>query len=266
MRVMRAEEGVGVSKRVAEMPKGIRQKGGTTLSMLGSIRIPLLASGIATLGVLALNPICFAGAIHADDSITRSDSSESSTTTVKEIAQRESIPFTTLRKSTADLRSGTSKTVQAGKAGEKLVKYRVYSKGDEEVNREIVSTSVLRNPTQEIVKVGTAAPKRFGSRGGYFSGGKVISMIATGYTGSAAENGGNSSGRSATGLKIGHGVVAVDPNFIPLGTRLYIEGYGYAVAADTGGAIKGNRIDLGHDTHREANQVGRRSVKVHILD
>jgi len=245
------------------------------LSMLGSIRIPLLASAIATLGILALNSLCFAGSIHADDSITRSDSSESSkvldsttlaSMTMKEVAQRESIPFTTLRKSTAELRSGTSKTVQAGKAGEKLVKYRVYSKGDEEIRRETLSSTVLHNPVQEVVKVGTSAPKRFASRGGYFSGGKVISMIATGYSASAAENGGNSSGRSATGLKIGHGVVAVDPHFIPLGTRLYIEGYGYAVAADTGGAIKGNRIDLGHDTRHEANSVGRRSVKVRILD
>jgi 3D (Asp-Asp-Asp) domain-containing protein len=241
--------------------------------MLGSIRIPLLASGMAILGTYALSSLILesqGNVIHADDSITRSDSSEASETlmslTVKEIAQRESIPFTTLRKSSAELRSGTSKTVQAGRTGEKQVSYKVYSRGEQEVRREVVSSKVLRNPVQEIVKVGTAATKRFGSRGGYFSGGKVITMIATGYSPSAAENGGNSSGRTAIGLKIGHGVVAVDPRFIPLGTRLYIEGYGYAVAADTGGAIKGNRIDLGHDTRSEAHKVGRRSVRVRILD
>lgn len=239
--------------------------------MLGSIRIPLLASGFALTGVLALNSLLLGGTIHADDSSTRSDSPAAIDTakalTVKEIAQRESIPYTTLRKSSSDLRSGTSKTVQAGKNGEKQVNYRVYLKGDEEVRREVASSSILCKPVQEIVKVGTTAPKRFASRGGgYFSGGKVVTMTATGYSASAAENGGSSSGRTATGLKIGHGVVAVDPNYIPLGTRLYIEGYGYAVAADTGGAIKGNRIDLGHNSRHEANAVGRRSVKVHILD
>ena len=241
--------------------------------MLGSIRIPLLASGIALMGVLVLKTLTVdsqAAVIHADDSINRSDTPATTTEasavlTVREIVQRESIPFTTLRKSSSDLRSGTSKTVQAGKNGEKQVKYRVYSKGDEEVRREAVSSAILLKPVQEIVKVGTAAPKRFGSRGGYFGGGKVMSMIATGYSGSAAENGGRS-GRTATGLRIGHGVVAVDPNYIPLGTRLYVEGYGYAVAADTGGAIKGNRIDLGHNSRSEANRVGRRRVKVHILD
>jgi len=238
--------------------------------LLGSIRIPLLASGAAVMGVFALSSLLLGRVVHADDSSNRSDSPKADATvialTVKEVVQRESIPYTTLRKSSTELRSGTSKTVRAGKNGEKQVKYRVYSEGDEEVRREAVSSSILHKPVQEVVKVGTVAAKRFASRGGYYSGGKVVSMIATGYSASAAENGGSTSGRTATGLKIGHGVVAVDPNYIPLGTRLYIEGYGYAVAADTGGAIKGHRIDLGHDTRSEARKVGRRSVRVHILD
>jgi 3D (Asp-Asp-Asp) domain-containing protein len=65
----------------------------------------------------------------------------------------------------------------------------------------------------------------------------------------------------------GYGVVAVDPRFIPLGTRLYIEGYGYAVAADTGGAIKGSRIDLGISSRRDMSAIRNlHRVRVHILD
>lgn len=101
------------------------------------------------------------------------------------------------------------------------------------------------------------------SRSGYGAR-KVLYMRATGYAPYTC--GGSRSGRTATGIHAGVGVVAVDPRVIPLGTKLYIEGYGYAVAADTGGAIKGNRIDLGHDTHSQAMRTGRRTVKVHVLN
>ena len=78
-------------------------------------------------------------------------------------------------------------------------------------------------------------------------------------------------GITASGMKAARGIVAVDPRVIPLGTKLYIESldgsadYGYAIAGDTGGAIKGNRVDLFMDTKAEALQWGRRSVKVYIL-
>ena len=181
------------------------------------------------------------------------------------VEQREPIPFPTIRRSSSELRYGSSKTVRAGINGEKQVKYRVFSINGKEVSREAVSSKIVKKPVEEVVAVGQKF-KQFASRGGYFSGKKVITMVATGYSASPRENGGSTSGRTATGLKIGHGVVAVDPHYIPLGTRLYIEGYGNAVAADTGGSIKGNRIDLGHDSYRKAQAVGRRSVTVHILD
>ncbi len=70
---------------------------------------------------------------------------------------------------------------------------------------------------------------------------------------------------TATGRKAAYGIAAVDPRVIPLGTRLYIPGYGYAIAADTGGAIKGYRIDLCFNTRDEAIRWGRRTVTVYIL-
>ena len=69
----------------------------------------------------------------------------------------------------------------------------------------------------------------------------------------------------ANGHRLQRGMVAVDPDVIPLGTQLYIEGYGYAVADDTGGAIVGNRIDLAMDSTSEAENFGRRDVVVYVL-
>lgn len=94
---------------------------------------------------------------------------------------------------------------------------------------------------------------------------KIISMEATAYTDDIASQG-KWVGQTATGMKPQVGVVAVDPKIIPLGTKLYVEGYGEAIAGDTGGAIKGKRIDLFMATRGQAMKYGRRNVKVRILD
>ncbi|MBQ7936067.1 MAG: 3D domain-containing protein, partial [Clostridia bacterium] len=90
---------------------------------------------------------------------------------------------------------------------------------------------------------------------------KVVSMTATAYS---------AGGTTATGRPAQWGVVAVDPKVIPLGTTVYVETsdgkyiYGTAVAADTGGAIKGNKIDICVNTRSEAYSFGRRTVNVYI--
>lgn len=90
----------------------------------------------------------------------------------------------------------------------------------------------------------------------------VYTMEATAYL----PTDGNGAGITATGIAAARGVVAVDPNVIPLGSRLYIPGYGIAVAADTGGAIHGGRIDLCMESYGEAINFGRRNVEVYVLD
>lgn len=89
-----------------------------------------------------------------------------------------------------------------------------------------------------------------------------LSMEASAYLPSD----GNGAGITATGIIARRGVVAVDPDVIPLGTKVYIPGYGTAVAADTGGAIRGNKIDLCMESYGEAINFGRRSVDVYILN
>ena len=75
---------------------------------------------------------------------------------------------------------------------------------------------------------------------------------------------GDGFGITATGTRAGHGTVAVDPRVIPLGSSVFIPGYGEAVAADTGGAIIGDRIDLCMETFEECYNFGRRNVEVFV--
>jgi 3D (Asp-Asp-Asp) domain-containing protein len=218
----------------------------------------LLVGGMGILGVSLPAPV-----LHGAPQDSNSSRPESPAVSVKTVVQREPIPYPTLRRSSSELRSGTSKTVRAGINGEKQATYRVTLQEQKEIKRELVSAKVLKKPVPEILAIGRRG--HLASRG-YFSGRRILTMQATAYTADPAENGGNRSGRTAIGLKIGHGVAAVDPRYIPLGTRLFIEGYGYAVAADTGSAIKGHKIDLGCDSKSESRRIGRRKVIVHILN
>lgn len=77
---------------------------------------------------------------------------------------------------------------------------------------------------------------------------------------------GGGAGITASGMLARYGVVAVDPNVIPLGTRLYIPGYGEAIAADTGGAIRGHMIDLCMEDYGSAIAFGRHDIQVYVLD
>lgn len=95
-------------------------------------------------------------------------------------------------------------------------------------------------------------------------GGRIITVVATGYTAAAEENWPYAGAPSYIGLPLARGIVAVDPNVIPMGTKLYIQGYGEAIAADQGGAIKGNRIDLFFDSKQEAFDWGMKTVKVTV--
>ncbi|MBO5650355.1 MAG: 3D domain-containing protein, partial [Selenomonas sp.] len=76
---------------------------------------------------------------------------------------------------------------------------------------------------------------------------------------------GNGAGITATGIPARRGVVAVDPGVIPLGSRVYIPGYGVAIAADTGGAIRGQKVDLCMETYGECMNFGRRNIEVYVL-
>ncbi|HHV16459.1 MAG TPA: hypothetical protein GXX58_07785 [Gelria sp.] len=111
--------------------------------------------------------------------------------------------------------------------------------------------------TKKALGLGYSTPAYTPSRGA-----RTFTMVATGYCPCAKCNYPYGGQPSYLGYPLKKGIVAVDPRVIPMGSRLYVEGYGNAIAADQGNAIKGNRIDLCFSTHQQALNWGIKTVKV----
>lgn len=180
----------------------------------------------------------------------------------KMITENKTIDFSTVVKNDDESEKGVKKVLQQGELGEKTVSTRVIYEDGKEVSRTVVREVVKKQPVQKIVAMGTLSaitPSRGETKVLYKDS---LRVKATAYSG------GNE--RTATGTRArrvvgGYSTVAVDPRVIPLGTKLYVEGYGYAIAEDTGGAIKGNIIDIYVNSESEAYTWGVKYVNVYIL-
>lgn len=154
---------------------------------------------------------------------------------------------------------GEQEVVQEGTAGLVSVQEEILYQDGKEIKKQIISQNDIKQMVPTIIKEGSRDVVE--TSRGVVRYREVLTMEASAYLP------GDSDGRgiTATGMVARRGVVAVDPNVIPLGTRLYIPGYGMAIAADTGGAIRGHRIDLLMDSYGEAMEFGRQSIEVYVL-
>lgn len=161
-----------------------------------------------------------------------------------------------------------SKVVSAGTPTirEKLLAYR-RDPVTQRVRVWVLESRVIQRGKPKVVISGILAYDRYaelakrGFEGTMRLANAALDMLATAYTANCY----GCSGMTKMGERAGFGIVAVDPRVIPLGTHLYIKGYGPAIAGDTGGAIRGNRIDLGFDSDSAADEFGTRSVRVYVL-
>jgi 3D (Asp-Asp-Asp) domain-containing protein len=167
----------------------------------------------------------------------------------------------------ANLAIGKTRTIDAGATGLRETTVRLVRRNDGPIERIVLASRVIRAPRERLIARGIAdyselanvAERGFTSALHFAR--TALHMIATAYTAGCY----GCSGITASGTRAGFGVIAVDPSVIPLGTKLFIPGYGRAVAGDTGGAIHGHRVDLGMDTVSEAMRFGRRAVTVYVL-
>ncbi|WP_241665165.1 G5 and 3D domain-containing protein [Peribacillus simplex] len=181
----------------------------------------------------------------------------------------EPVDFAVITKKDDSLSKGKEKIVKEGKDGLISKKYEVVKENGKEVKRELLSEKVINKKQDKVVTVGTRTTVAQASRGVTnvsSSSGKEIYVSSTAYTASCK----GCSGVTSTGVDLksnpGAKIIAVDPSVIPMGSKVYVEGYGYAVAADKGGAIKGNRIDVFFSSKNDAYRWGVKRVKVRVLD
>lgn len=183
----------------------------------------------------------------------------------------EAVSFETEYVEDDDLPEGETSVISEGSEGIKEIISSVVYRDDEEVSREIISEDITVAPRNRIIAKGTAKPTPAPKAGNYINGmrySRKINMSATAYSTSPSENGGYSV--SAMGNPLCYGIVAVDPSVVPLGSKVYVTSsdgswsYGVASAEDTGGAIKGNKIDLCYDG--SVSSFGRRNCVVYILE
>lgn len=199
------------------------------------------------------------------------------TSETKEIA--EDIEFKTEKQEDDTLLKGKEQVITQGENGEVVRRYKITKENGEEVSRELIEEEIIKESKNRVVAVGTKEPMQqtastnsggklvtLSSKSSESSGGKSMTVTASAFT--ADCNG--CSGVTSTGIDLksnpNQKVIAVDSSVIPLGTRVWVEGYGEAVAGDTGGAIRGNRIDVHVPTKDAANDWGVRTVTIKILD
>ncbi len=161
---------------------------------------------------------------------------------------------------TRTVRPGRIVKADTGQDGILKRTFEITYANDQPVAKKFISQNrVEAKPTRFLMGMGGYGPSR-----GAFVRARVMEMSATGYDPGVQSNGPNA-GRTRTGMRATYGTVAVDPRVIPLNTLVFVEGYGFAIASDTGSAIKGNKIDLCFDRRSVAMNFGRKNVKVHIL-
>ena len=173
---------------------------------------------------------------------------------------------TVIEKDTSTLKSH-SKVLQKGITGEKDITVNVTYENGKEVSREVVKETIVKEPRSKIIVQGTLPTISFSRGDASKTSGKILNVKATAYW---AVNGVNStytaSGKKAVRNPNGYSTIAVDTSVIPMGTKLYVEGYGYAIAADRGSGVVGKFIDVYFNTREEACDWGVKYLKVQILD
>ena len=224
----------------------------------------------------------FAGYEVDDDDILSTSHNEDveniSSVTIKRVtykteSSKEKIEFDTVKKNSDDVELGETKVKTEGKDGEKIVTREVKYIDGEKTSDKVVAEKTIKKPVDEVILVGTKGAATSGGAGTFTDSNGATVAYSQVLTGSGTAYTAPAGAGTATGVLAYHGGVAVNPNIIPYGSKLYIVStdgsfvYGYATAVDTGGALMDGSaiVDCFYNTYDECVNFGRRDVNVYVL-
>lgn len=181
----------------------------------------------------------------------------------------EPISYETIKRTDPSLEKGKEKIITEGQEGLISRTYELTRENGKTISKELVSEKTVQEKVDQVVAIGTKEKKaivtKVSSPSTSSSSAEEYHVTATAYTSGC--NG--CTGKTATGINLRANpnakVIAVDPSFIPLGTKVYVEGYGYATAADTGGAVSGKKIDVFVPSTADAYSWGVKTVKIKVF-
>lgn len=197
---------------------------------------------------------------------------------------QESVPFEYVRRDDPTLPLGLRQQVQAGSPGTLIRRIETFTEDGEVVSRKVAEDWLEDEPRAAIVAYGTKRlsgpmasleaaknlPRYNAVTSDTLAVRRILHVVVTGYEAGPRSTGKRPGdqwyGFTSIGWRATPGIIAVDPNVIPYRTRLYVPGYGFGIAGDTGSAIVGHRIDLFYNTEQDAARWGRRNLPVYILE
>jgi|SRR3989344_3296910 len=172
----------------------------------------------------------------------------------------ETLPKKTVYEDDPETEAGEEKVLEDGADGKRTQIIKITYYLDEEYDREIVSTEVIPSKDKRILRGTKIVWRTLNTPDGSIQYWKRLRVYATHYDSKCL----GCNEWTAIGMRAGKGIIAVDPKVIKLRSKVYVPEYGLAVAGDTGGAIKGNIIDLGFDDARTAGWSAR-FVDIYLL-
>jgi len=181
---------------------------------------------------------------------------EHRTTSRTQVEEKE-IPFDTQYVESDKLLPGMSQMQEEGENGVLRQVVKTFEVAGQPIDQQIQSSFELKRPKKKVVIRNSKPVVGESFELAKMKISQTLKVEATAYT--------YTGNKTATGVAAREGLIAVDPKVIAMGSKVYVEGYGYAIAADTGGDIRGNRIDVFFSSLRQCIDWGRKPVHIYVL-